>query len=468
MKKAIKTIKNPTVIAIGLDGASWNVLLPMIKRNKLPTFKKLIKNGAWGHLKSCVPFVTSPAWKCLSTGKNPGKLGVYWWVIFDKKQKTFSIPYSTDFKSKDLWDYLSGNKLKCGIINMPLTYPPKPINGFVISGFPIGKKFTYPYILEEEIKKMGYKSPNMIPEFSKYKLLKENLEVIKQRFGISLKLFNKYKPNFLFLTLFSTNLIQRKFQKNKKIIELMWVLVDKEINKFISKVARRDAYLIIFSDHGSVETKAIFFINEWLKRNGYIKTKPSLVSLKSYIPSSLESWIGLVRRFLSPIIIPFRSLLSFRVSSKPINWGETTAYNLGWGIYIFDKTSNEKYETVRDSLMNQLRKIRDPKSKKKIFKWVKKREKVYEGDYVKYAPDIAFIPNEGYEFNYRFSKRCWDYSSQIEGTKCQNGLFIVNGPNVKKGKIKDAKIYDIAPTILQIFGINKPFDIDGKTLNIFK
>lgn len=64
------------VLVIGLDGATWNVLIPLINQNKLPTIKKLFQNGVYGALESIIPPVTGSAWLSLATGKNPGKTGV--------------------------------------------------------------------------------------------------------------------------------------------------------------------------------------------------------------------------------------------------------------------------------------------------------------------------------------------------------------------------------------------------------
>jgi predicted AlkP superfamily phosphohydrolase/phosphomutase len=153
-------------LALGLDGATWDILLPLIEEGKLPAFKKLLGEGVYGDLQSVIPPVTCPAWKCYSTGKNPGKLGVFWWVDVNKESGKIVMPNAYSFKSRDLWDYLGDKGFKVGIINMPTTYPPKKVNGFMVSGFgmPMDKKFdfqqpyTYPNELQEELEaKYDYK-----------------------------------------------------------------------------------------------------------------------------------------------------------------------------------------------------------------------------------------------------------------------------------------------------------------------
>jgi predicted AlkP superfamily phosphohydrolase/phosphomutase len=63
------------ILVLGIDGASWNLVDDLIQAGNLPTIKKMKTKGVAKDLKSCLPFVTFPAWKCYSTGLNPGKLG---------------------------------------------------------------------------------------------------------------------------------------------------------------------------------------------------------------------------------------------------------------------------------------------------------------------------------------------------------------------------------------------------------
>ena len=140
------------VLVLGFDGGSWNILNGMLKNNNLKNFKKLIDNGCYGSLESTIPPATYPGWKCYSTGKNPGKLGVYGFLRLDMENKKIIPNDSTSFKSKEIWDYLSSKNISVGVINMPTTSPPKKVNGFMISHSLIDtKRYTYPKELEDEI-----------------------------------------------------------------------------------------------------------------------------------------------------------------------------------------------------------------------------------------------------------------------------------------------------------------------------
>ena len=80
-------IKQPKVIVVGLDGATWDLIKPLAVSGKLPTFNKLMKESAWGGLESTIPATTFPAWESIFTGQNPGKLGVFNFTDVDVKRK---------------------------------------------------------------------------------------------------------------------------------------------------------------------------------------------------------------------------------------------------------------------------------------------------------------------------------------------------------------------------------------------
>lgn len=72
-----------TVYVVGLDGADWSLLRRWMDDGALPAFERLCSGGVDADLESTLPPITFPAWKCYSTGKTPGKLGVYEWFSFD-------------------------------------------------------------------------------------------------------------------------------------------------------------------------------------------------------------------------------------------------------------------------------------------------------------------------------------------------------------------------------------------------
>jgi predicted AlkP superfamily phosphohydrolase/phosphomutase len=72
-------------------------------------------------------------WGTILTGRNPGQHGV-----FDFWQRgpdgRFRVVNGAMLRAQPIWQLLSQHGLRCGIVNVPITYPPQPLNGFVISG----------------------------------------------------------------------------------------------------------------------------------------------------------------------------------------------------------------------------------------------------------------------------------------------------------------------------------------------
>ena len=91
----------------------------------------------------------------MATGKNAGELGVY--GFRHRKPGTYNdiwLANSHSIKEKTVWEILGENNLKTVIIGVPPGYPPKPINGSLVSCFMtpgIDKNYTYPRELKHEI-----------------------------------------------------------------------------------------------------------------------------------------------------------------------------------------------------------------------------------------------------------------------------------------------------------------------------
>ncbi|MFC2169744.1 alkaline phosphatase family protein [Acidobacteriota bacterium] len=143
------------VVVIGLDGADFSLIRPWLEDGTLPNIRKVFKNGISGPLKSCFPPASSPAWKCFSKGQNPGKLDVY---SFRKSSCDSYTPYivnSRSFPDEEIWDFIGKHGYKSGVLFMISTYPPKAVNGFMVTGILTPSErsdFSYPKKLKKSIK----------------------------------------------------------------------------------------------------------------------------------------------------------------------------------------------------------------------------------------------------------------------------------------------------------------------------
>lgn len=126
--ESAKTESKTRVMVLGIDGATWDVIVPLIKQGKLPHLRALMENGQYGILYSDAGSTHSPVvWTSIFTGKLPKNHGVTEWEFSDSRNRF----------SKSLWNILNDYGQKAVTVNIPGTFPPEKIIGIQISGFPI-------------------------------------------------------------------------------------------------------------------------------------------------------------------------------------------------------------------------------------------------------------------------------------------------------------------------------------------
>lgn len=234
------------VFILGLDGATWSILKPLSNLGVLHNIKRLMDNGCVGVLKSTIPPITSPAWPCLATGMNPGKIGVFSTLMRTKKDEFRLRPINSSvYKGMSFWDILSRHGYRVALIKIPFLYPVYAINGCMISGFgSFGKLGVYPKKLYENV--MG--GPSKLLEmrfFDKLTRLNVNspaeasrfiesaIKLIQEEIRVVLELIQELSWDLLFYVLSATDWIQHAFMD--KILELITKLEAKEFSS-ISKV----------------------------------------------------------------------------------------------------------------------------------------------------------------------------------------------------------------------------------------
>lgn len=476
----------PKVLIIGIDGASWNLINSMIK--SLPNLKYLIRHGVHGNFKSTIPPVTFPAWKSYSTGKNPGKLGVYEFANVDLKNKKIWFANSKSFKSRDVWDYIGETGHKVAIINMPGTYPVKKVNGVMIGGPFSFKGYTYPSELEKQLEKEFDYSPysyELSKEFFNISNLEQLISIgkklIKSRFEVAKYLLREGNYSFLHLTIFCIDCFQH-FLWDSKETRRLWKYIDKNIGELL-KSLNGEWKIFIMSDHGFTKLKGIFYQGTWLKEKGLLKFHdPSLLwriftsfhinSTKIFDFLKKTGILALVKNLPSFVLQDYFEKIPLKDErgglTKRIDWNNSKVIALSNLIYLNVKNSEERKE-LSDYLIKNLKKIKNPTTGELIIKKVFQKEEIYLGKEISNAPDLIIHPNDGYRILEIVRKDCY-FREEIERNEwiakhAQNGIFIAYGSGIKKGeKLDDIQIYDLTPTILHIFGIPIPMDIDGVVL----
>ena len=121
-------------IVIGLDGATLDLILPWAQEGRLPALQRIIEEGTIGELRSTIQPLTAPAWISFMTGMNPGKHGLYDFVRRRIGNYKRDIMNASHRSGKSIWKIISENGKRVCVINVPMTYPPEKVNGYLVSG----------------------------------------------------------------------------------------------------------------------------------------------------------------------------------------------------------------------------------------------------------------------------------------------------------------------------------------------
>jgi predicted AlkP superfamily phosphohydrolase/phosphomutase len=501
------------LLVIGLDGASFNVLDPLIEKGYLPHIGRLIAGGARGDLETTFPPITAVAWSSFMTGKNPGKHGIFEFVRRDHHSNRELAVNASFRQGRAIWDLLGDAGKRVIVHNFPCTYPPHVINGLMIADFmtPRGRRdFAYPEPLLAEIE----------AEFGNYRLhlsqtyaegnveavLDELFDELEYKAKVAEYLMTRYDWDAFFQYFWGTDRIQHELwhiiddqhpRHNKSEarayrdrVHGYFRRVDAIVGRLI-ELAGADPIVMIASDHGFGPAHKYCSLNIWLLQEGFLKLKPGVATRIKKLMFSLgltpEFAFRLTRR-IPAALRPARGVSSqpgaskllgkFFLSFNDVDWSRSVAFSKGnYGqIYVNRKgrepkgvVADHQYEAVRDTIIERLRGIKDPTTRQTWVGQVFRREDIYSGPLVGDAPDIAFLPADMRYLplgNADFTSNKFMVDAfGISGCHRMNGVMIANGNGIKPDSILDGtRIYDMAPTLLYLVDQSVPDDMDGRVL----
>jgi predicted AlkP superfamily phosphohydrolase/phosphomutase len=479
------------VIALGLDGATFDLILPWVEEGILPHMAKILREGVWGELESTIPPLTPPAWVSFMTGKNPGKHGIFDFRGPVNSDLQRSLISSRSITSRKIWDVINAEGKKVGIINIPVTYPPDEVDGFMISGMLTPNEevdFTYPPDLKKRLISM---IGDYVIDVDCGLYDHENAGEVKRFFNDLKYAFVKRKEALFFLMKDQPwDFLAANFIVHDRIQHFFWKYLDKRSNLYYLNEAKRirdtavelyqmvddmigliidrmdkETSLFIMSDHGFGPQDYSLSINGWLANLGFLYTKRKDSTLRRWIKSVLPVGIRSKMRKMITKRVP----ISERQEGLDVDYENSKAYFGGatvQGIYL--RVEGDEYLKVRETIKNGLLEFKDPITGEKFIDKVLFKEEVYYGGDLSTSPDILFIAR-GYSApgNATTERHHLILSRENSpwGFHHMNGIFIALGESFKKGyRLKNSAIIDLAPTILYTMGISVPSDMDGRVL----
>lgn len=503
------------LIILGLDGATFDLITPWVEQGKLPQLAALMQEGCWGPLRTVIPPSTAVAWNSFASGKGPGRHGLF--EFMRRRPNSYRIePVNSDeVESARLWDIMAFHGKQSIILNLPITYPVRPLNGQMVAGLPVpasGPNRCYPENLIEEFEKIvpGYK-PLPSVSFSgknEKEYLEDLLGTLQNKITIARHCL-KNKAWHLFVQVFSeTDFSMHSFWRYADNTHSKYRPEDYQrygdaifkvyrvIDDFIGEVRQNypEVPLLLVSDHGFGPLEYYIYSNTWLLREGFLTPKRSLAAQLKYrafqagvSPSNIFSMINMiglskVKRKVKGTQAGYSLAEKVFFSFPDIDWRRSRAYSIGGGIagLIFVNLEGREpegvvkpgadYEATRDEITQRLRQFRDPKTGEALIGEIYKREELFDGPFFERAPDLVYFPKDPRyivfsSFSFSSHRVIRDPGHYITGQHRMDGIFLMHGAAVKKGQhLKNARIIDIAPTALYLMGHPIPNDMDGDVL----
>jgi len=471
--------------------------------------------GAHGSLRSTVPPMTGPAWTTFATGVNPGKHRLYDWIAREPDSYRFLPVTALDCQAPTIYSLLSQAGRRVCALNIPMTYPPLPVNGVMVSGLPAPStkvKITYPDSLLDEINRdvgeyLLYPDPGQAYSDSGIDAFLARLYATTDGRVATLDYLRKREDwDFAMVVFNGTDTISHamwkfmdkshplhdpaKAEKYGNAIRDYYVYVDGKMAGIVDTLDA-DTTLIVMSDHGFGPFHKFIHVNNWLLQQGFMQVRPSAASkLKRGLFTAGFSPMNVYDMMMRFGLGAFKRevvrgqgqglLKTLFLSFEDIDWQRTQAYSLGNVGQIYLNVAGREpygcvqpgdhYQRVREDIIARLGTLRDPQTNELVVETVYRREELYHGDYFEQAPDIVFLPRRleyfGFgEYEFGSHKIIESMRRGISGTHRMNGVFMAYGAAIRPGTtIEGASLVDLAPTILHLMGEAVPQHMDGRVL----
>lgn len=460
----------------------------------MPNFAELMRKGCSGVLKSTTPPYTPPAWSSFYTGVNPGKHGIYGFTRINPATGQRELTNLRAMGARKIWQIINEHGFRTGLVNLPLTYPPEPVEGYLVTGLMTpehSRHYTYPRSLVEELGSLGTPyfvdvSLDLERDVKNTRIVKKLLVALRGRRAAIQHLLKRHPCDFVVVVFVELDRLQHVYwkyidencalyntargEKFRAEIETCYRELDDSLGDIAASLGN-DAQLYIISDHGFTELRSEFFLNNWLAQEGFfalnsssrMMLKPLYGKLRSskLVHALLSKWYGKVRE---------------QGLNQVVDWEHTDAYAREQGLFMNLKgreehgslNAGEDYEEKRELIKEKLSLFANPQTGERMVDSIYFKEEIYEGPYLDVAPDIIpVLGNYTCSVNEGVLRRevLSDCSAVPYGVHDPNGVIVAYGRGISAGEtIGGASIVDVAPTLLHVMGLPVPDDMDGKVL----
>ena len=451
----------PKFVVLSIDGVPHGLLVELMQQGYMPNMAGLCEqSGQPRMMRSVQPTVSCSAWASYATGVNPGKHGIFGFIDRRPGSYDMSFPNAANLKARSIWEILSEKGKKVFGMNVPASYPPKPVNGVLIGGFlaPSPLKAAWPPEAGQYLQSIDYRvdSDAQLARESKTKMLGDLDITLAKRAEAMFHFLETESWDFFHTHIMGTDRINHflmsKFTDNDPefapAFREYYRKVDVVIGELLEKIGP-ETPLAILSDHGFCPIKYEVQLSKYMVDTGWTKLAEQVVSPLSFDPAATKAFT----------LIPGRIYVNLQ------------------GREAAGCVPRSEYDQVRSDVTADLMKLCDPAGNR-VIKTVLKREDVYwpsgksgpTGEIPDSvglppygtAPDLVAVPFDGYDLKLGLTAPEVFMKTQLEGMHTyHDALLVTRDVDMPAG---DIEIRQLAGPILRRLGVTPPDDMDVDSL----
>jgi predicted AlkP superfamily phosphohydrolase/phosphomutase len=494
---------------------------------KMPNLAKLMKTGVSGTLESILPPITPPAWTSFMTGKNPGKHGIFHFVETEHGGYAMNYANATSRRSQTVWKLLNDAGYSVGTMNIPFTYPPERLNGFQISGMDTPSEtspFIHPPELREElVKHIGAIQLDlrflgaMSTDERRDQVLAEMKQMDEQWTKAALYLLENHPQDVMMFVFMSIDTVQHYFWQHMDkdhflhdpklapkfgdAVRKVYERLDVAAGQIIDRLSPETTIFVVSDHGGGAVVDRTIFLNRYLAQLGLLHYHEKATSgIRRLGKKILRLGFSLLRSTLSSRQKSRLALLFPKIRQKSemayssftsIDWSRTKAYcsevlasppsiwiNLK-GVKTQGIVDPAQYDALVGSIIEKLAELKDPRTGKPVINRIYRRNEIFHGPFAHEGADLVLdwwsedslfstqpsFPEDTNKPALIIREHRPSETSEWGGTHRLYGIVIAGGPAFRSGaEVANARLIDIAPTLLHLLNVPVPEDMDGKVL----
>lgn len=425
--------KKKRVCLIGLDGVPCWLLRELASSGIMPFTACLLEQGYLRQMKASLPEISAVSWTDFMTGSNSGHHGIFGFTDFKSNSYATYFPNFTDVKTRTIWERLAENGLKSIVLNQPATYPARPIDGILLSGFVAVdlSRSIYPLKYLVHLEKIGYRTDIDIPACRKnHRLLESELRLTLDKLEELRSRFWREEWNYFEFVVTGTDRLHHflwtayadKKHPDHEIFINFYRQVDQviyNISQDFKNIGGDLSNFFLISDHGFTGITQEVSLNNWLEENGYLK----------YSVNTPQSFAETTPETVAFALDPSRIYLNFKEKFPHGTVDEKDRANIL--SEISRKLSGLEFQG------------------QKVVREIFDARKLYTGPLNEKGPDLVVLAEPGFDLKGSLKRQAIFSRTDLEGMHTRDDAFFWNTEEISG----DLLIENVAGLIMKKFDL---------------